>query len=494
MGKRIKLRISLTSGASSSQRANKMTRRSSLTLIVLLAGALLVAAPVRADVAPPNQPPGSSISPGGQTQVRMVSERVVLTVQGLPTGDQRPQLAGDAARAQVRADFQMRNLGQVDERMQVRFPLQDPSGESSGFSKYPEVQGFSALIDGRPVATTVITSTNPQGGDAPPVRWAAFDVTFPVGRDVPIGVAYTIAPTGYFPAARFAYVLETGAGWRDTIGSTDLIVQLPYTASKEFVLPGLPNSGEDAPTAAGASFVGKEIRWHRENLEPTAQDNFFVTLIVPRVWQGILDARTAAAAQPNAAAVIVRLALAYESAVTSRFPTDDGDPFAALSEQTYAQAIVLEPGSAALHAEFARLIWDHLTVEAALPAGDPNVQRVLGEVAATLALDPQNAQAQALFAEMQASVEGVLALPTPTTAVVTAAPTAAPITPTAPPTARPSLSVAPSLTIALTATLAPTPTSTPAPAGGSSLPLLIGVLAVVLAIVLFVLARRWRQR
>src|SRR5207249_10117868 len=95
---------------------------------------------------------------------------------------------------------------------------------------------FNATVGGQPVATTVISTTNPQGGDAPPIPWAAFDVTFPTGQDLHLGMTYTITPTGYLPEARFAYVLETGAGWRDTIGSADIVVRLPYAASDENVI------------------------------------------------------------------------------------------------------------------------------------------------------------------------------------------------------------------------------------------------------------------
>lgn len=136
-----------------------------LRTIIILLFLLTFAHGARADVAPPEQPPGSNIDPGNKTQVRMVSERVVLDVQGRPTGEQRPQLAGDAALAQVNADFQMRNLGGDAEHLQVRFPLGDPSGQSSGFGEFPQVQNFAASVNGQHVATTVITSTNPQDAD-----------------------------------------------------------------------------------------------------------------------------------------------------------------------------------------------------------------------------------------------------------------------------------------------------------------------------------------
>src|SRR5262245_22601535 len=108
-----------------------------LACACLLAFAIMHAA--RADIAPPDQPPGSNIGPGGQTQVRMQAERVVLDVRSRAPGSTgaQTQLAGDLAEAQVSGDFGMRNLGAADEQMQVRFPLSDPSGRSSGFGEYP---------------------------------------------------------------------------------------------------------------------------------------------------------------------------------------------------------------------------------------------------------------------------------------------------------------------------------------------------------------------
>lgn len=242
-----------------------------------------------ADIAPPEQPPGSSLEPAGQTQVRMLAERVVITVRSIPS-DMESAYAGHAVAADVRADFDMRNLGAADEQIQVRFPLDNLSGYGDGFSRYPKVQDFAVSVDDQPIATTVITTPNPQGGDTPPIEWAAFDMTFPAAQDRHVGVTYTIAPTGYFPAARFSYILETGAGWRESIGSVDIIVQLPYDASVENVLPELEGIFQSWTTPNGW-FFGNEIRWHWDNLEPSARDNFSVTVLAPSVWQAILDAR-----------------------------------------------------------------------------------------------------------------------------------------------------------------------------------------------------------
>jgi hypothetical protein len=77
--------------------------------------------PVRADVAPPQQPPGSSVGPEGDTtQVRMMAETVIINIL-------KDVISGTDGQALIDANFTMRNLGNDTEYMNVRFPLADPS-------------------------------------------------------------------------------------------------------------------------------------------------------------------------------------------------------------------------------------------------------------------------------------------------------------------------------------------------------------------------------
>jgi len=464
-----------------------------------------------ADIAPPPQQPGSNIGPAGQTQVQMRAERIVIDVPAHPLSAERPTLSGDEVIAQVSGVFLMHNLGSADEQLQVRFPIADLSGNAGPYGT-PAVQDFSATVADQPVATTVITTPNPDQPDAPPMRWAAFDTTFPAGQDVNIGVTYTITPTGYFPEARFGYVLETGAEWRDSIGSADVIVQLPYATSSENVVLGKLNGSDQIATSPGAQFVGNEVRWHWDNLEPTANDNLFFTIIAPSVWQAILDARAAVQAQPNDTQALVALAKAYNAAMRFRFPTSDGDPYAALSEQTYERAIATQPDSATLHSDFARLLWDHLAVQAALPPDDPHIRQIVHELSVALALDPQNTQALTLLEEVRGGVTGAIALetpvaqpepsliptpepPTPASASPSPAATIAPPAATiAPPTsAAPAPTSASLPTVAPSAAvLVPTPASA-TPVGPNGVPLPFVLLAVLAIIVAIVVVRRRQQ-
>ncbi len=99
-----------------------------LSVLLALAGALgFLSFSASADAAPPPPPVGSNIPPGGLTNVRMMSETVTLDVQ--------------ASTALVEAVFYMRNLGEKDEDMLVRFPLYH-----DGYSIYSNECGDFVLV------------------------------------------------------------------------------------------------------------------------------------------------------------------------------------------------------------------------------------------------------------------------------------------------------------------------------------------------------------
>ncbi len=457
-------------------------RRFTLGLAFCLISALFFGGvrPVLADMAPPEQPPGSAISPNGLTQVRMQSERIVLDVQPLlatPIAETGSQF-DLAMQAQVSGRFTMRNLGTTEEQMQARFPLGDPRGNSDGYSHYPQVQNFAVQIDGMPRATTVISVTNPQGSDAPPVEWVAFDVAFPVDQDVIVDITYTITPTDLMPYGRFAYVLQTGAGWRDTIGSAEVIVRLPYEARFETVRE---------PTA-GAILAGNEVRWNFTNLEPTEQNDIFVSLLAPSVWQSIADAQKAVNTNPNQVAPLIQLANAYEAAVSYHGSyAQPNDPFIQLSEAPYKHALQIEPRSADLYGGYAQLLWSHLGYQA-LPdpnLNEPPIQRLLTVISTALALDPNQKQANDILTEMQSMTTAAIILPAAAvpTPVATAIPTPLPTTPPQP-TIQPTVSTAtlvPTITV-FTATSVPVSTATPLPTPtnrGTGSGLLFGGIALI---------------
>jgi hypothetical protein len=463
----------------------------SFLLIGLLASLLILPGTARADISPPRALPGSDIGPGGQTQVRMLAEQIVIDVQSEPG-------ATPSMYATVSGRFTMRNLGDADEQLQVRFPQGDPRGASDDRGKYPQVQLFAATVDGQPVATTLQAEPNPQGATSPPLGWLTFPVDFPVGQDVTVAVSYQIDPTMYAQESfgTFAYVLQTGAGWRDSIGSATVSVRLPYPATAETVRP----ESTTAKTTPGATFDGNEVRWSFSDLEPTAQNDIFVTVMVPTIWKGIADARAALAGRPDNAAALSQLSRAYEAGVyyDKLWVFDEKtDPFYVGSEQAAAQALELSPGSAQLHADYAALIArHHLTTQAAYDVLKDDarfqayLQQAMGEISQALALDPQQKTALDTLADMQSNSDAALILPTVSSAGPTAVPTptdAPPPTATPPPTAAPAATTAP----------VPTPSPPPAgPAGAGGWPLFGGGIVVGMALSggAFALLGGWRSR
>lgn len=316
--------------------------------IVLVICLILFAAPVRtlADVAPPAQPPGSNPGPGSEnTQVRMLAERVLIDV--IAGGE------NSLGKAQVTAEFTMRNLGEKTETMAARFPI----SANDGFSRYPEIKNLQVKVDGSSVGTRRIRGEDPYyGGDSVP--WAEFDVAFPPGEDVNIRVSYQLDGTGYYPFTSFNYILSSGAGWNDTIGKADVIVRLPYEASTENVLL----SGDTGYwfTSQGAELAGSEVRWHFEDLEPTSENNLRVELVAPSLWQKVTQEKANIERNPQDGEAWGRLAKAYkESAFLPKElrPDEGGQALFELSEQAYQKCLELKPNDADWHAGYAELLY-----------------------------------------------------------------------------------------------------------------------------------------
>ena len=360
---------------------------------------LCVALPAYADVAPPNQPPGSNITPGANTtNVAMASEYVLIEIEARkPITGTRDNLSGNIAQARVTATFTMTNRGGKAEKMAVRFPLGNPSGESDGFFEYPEVRSFKASVDGKPARSKTVRQPGTGGAnrsDAEDVNWAAFDVSFAPKKDVVIQVSYVLSATGYQPEASFYYILETGAGWRDKIGQADIVVRLPYTATAENFFPESNRTGTKAPAL---KFVGNEARWQFKNMEPTEKDNLLFTVLAPSVWQNVLSGQAATKAKPNDGQAWLALARAYRSAVFVKYePSANTAQFVAPTTAAYEKAATLLPKSAEVQVEFATA----LTSLRPNPAGIPeqadldNMTKVIDLLEAALTLDNKNADAR----------------------------------------------------------------------------------------------------
>jgi len=371
------------------RRTPRAKRVLSLAAIAALLFSFIPALVARADIAPPQQAPGSNIEPGIQTKVQMAAERVVIELlrvkgkgkDGLPL-------------ANVTAAFQMRNPGEADESMPVRFPLTDPSGFGDGFGGHPEIENFVVKVDGKTVPFRIVTTPNPQGADQKPIKWAEFDVTFPKGKDTNVEVSYVLQSTGFMPYGTFKYILETGAGWDGPIGKAEFVLKLPYAASEENIVTG--------QSTTGATFENGEARWTLENLEPTRADNFIVTVLAPVVWDRIQAARQATQDNPNSAQAWRDLAQAYLSAIYVRYGPQIGQSYVPLVEEAYKKAQSLDDTSAQLRAELAQVLVD-LAEPIAVTLLEPGTaEKIFAELKAALERDARNALARSVASNLRA--------------------------------------------------------------------------------------------
>jgi hypothetical protein len=311
--------------------------------------AVCVPVDVRADVAPPAQPPGFNPEPGVEiTQVRMMAETVLIVVYSNTPED-------SLGRAKVTADFTMRNLGSETENMPVRFPI----SISNGFGSFPEIRDLQINVNGSNVPTRRIMQTDPLF-EYDQVPWEEFDVIFPPGQDVQIQVTYTVDGMGEYPYVSFFYIFHTGAGWNDTIGSADLIVRLPYEADPQNVI--FDETTGWSLTTPGGVIDGSEIRWRFEDFEPGYENDFELSLIMPSVWRKVLNERENVAKNPNDGEAWGRLGKLYKDMFFFRrgFRHDaGGQELYRLSVEAYEKSLALLPDDGLWHAGFADLLAIH---------------------------------------------------------------------------------------------------------------------------------------
>ncbi len=400
-------------------------------LAAIWSGTLRVA---RADIAPPEQPPGSSLAPDAEiTQVVMVSEEVLLLVQPTPwNGALSAEEEGRGVTrdwAKVEAHFVMRNAGAQSEQMAVRFPLSAPLYYESSPN---EIHGLTVRVDGRPAATRRIEAPFGGGGitEDSPIGWGVFDVDFPVGAEVRIDVEYPLRATGYAnQESRFVYVLGTGAGWRGAIGQADIGLRLPYPASIENIV-----DYDAGWMTSGYQLEGSEVRWSYADLEPEAGQVVTATLVALDLWRAVVKAEADVIPRAEDGAAWGALARAAKIALCTEkgyWPRQDAGArvLAERSLSAYEKATALAPDDARWHAGYAELLAKLVTSR---DAGDPMLGRAIVQLNAALELEPTNAQALQVVEDLRGrasialehSASGarvVMMTSTPTVSVPTAA-------------------------------------------------------------------------
>lgn len=429
-----------------------MKKIANLAVLLLLFLTAFPASSVHADVAPPEAVPGSNLVPGGEsTQVRMVAETVILTVSQDPADE-------DGAVAETQAVFTMRNLGTVEERMAVRFPLSFFNGGSDGFFNFPEIPSIAVKVDGQFVPTRnemqpFLSTEMGRSSEREEIPWAVFDVTFPPDQDVLIEVVYNVDGFGYYPYEIFKYVLETGAGWNGTIGSAEIVLRLPYEANTYNVwTEGVQGYGDATP---GGVFSGNEIRWTYTELEPTFENNLQFVIVTPSAWQKVLTEDTNITKNRDDGEAWGRLGKAYKDLILLRHGDIRTDPAGQgmfeLSRSAYETCLGILPQDPLWLYGSAELLWSQYYFNLYL-MGQPDTQNLLPTTLArlqtALKLDPNLQLAKDLLLQINYAIPdavqqnedgsftllGLTATPVPPTPwVATATPTLIPAvaTPTA---------------------------------------------------------------
>lgn len=445
----------------------------------------LIPQPVHADVAPPETVPGSNLLPGGEsTQVRMVAEMVILSISKDPADE-------NGAIAKTEATFTMRNLGNVEETMDVRFPLSFFNGNSDGFGNFPEIQTIKVNVNGKSVTPRrenqpfINNATSYQ--ERTELPWAVFEVTFPPDQDILIEVVYEVEGFGYFPYEVFRYVLETGAGWNGTIGSAEVVLRLPYEVNEKNVwVQNVDGYGE--PTQGGV-MSGNEIRWNYEDLEPTFENNLQFILLAPSVWESVLAETENTTRNPKDGEAWGRLGKAYKEIIMmpkGYLRTDPGGvEMFALSRRAYETCLALLPNDPLWQYGYADLLWSHYYFDIYL-MGKPDTENILPTtltaLQTALSIDPDQQQAKDLLLEISYAIpdavqqndNGIFSFSGLTATPVPPTPWAVEATPTFPPAEPAPTST---LTMGVIPQSTPEPTATN-PLCGSAflLPVLFGMM------------------
>jgi len=230
----------------------------------------------------------------GHKSVRMVRERVVVTVEkGTAKYDCTFYFQNQGAPCKVRIGFPDRGRG-ADETSHME-DVYNAKEKHKPIPAYQNLGHFRSWVDGKEVKTVLI----PVGEEA--ASWHTKVVAFKGGqtrvvRDTFV-MKYGSGLTSSGGAAEMrTYVMSTGASWKGNIGDAEVIVRFA-----KGVLPGAPKpipakiTGQPQGDALGykkwasvpkngvlwsgfamPSVRGNELRFHRRNFKPTQKSDIWL--------------------------------------------------------------------------------------------------------------------------------------------------------------------------------------------------------------------------
>jgi len=250
-------------------------------------------------------------------------------------------------------------------------------------------------VDGKKIATSNASYPEPNYF-ADPVPWVEFGVTFPPNVDVAISVAYDLQGSGYYPYTAFYYLLETGGGWKDTIGKAEIILRLPYEANSLNVVQDTQTGW--AETNPGALFNGREVSWLYEDFEPgpyAVVQNMEFALVAPSAWKKILQAQADIKASSTDGEAWGKLAKAYKDLffLGKGYREDaGGSELFRLSVEAYEECLRLKPSDAQWHAGFADLLANRAYWDGWMSGPTEDAFRALTEIHTALQIAPNDAK------------------------------------------------------------------------------------------------------
>jgi len=353
----------------------------------------------------------------------MMTETVIVAMRAMTSADLPGDRCDDRPEfADVSAHFLMRNLGEDEERMAVRFPLEDPGGKGDGYGSYPLITDFQVAVAGQTVPSRRTTTPNPsestRGLD--PIDWAEFDVRFAPAVDVRIDVAYSQQAYRGSDDACFSYVLQTGAGWRDSIASADIIFRLPYRAdpmvtARRATYPSWTINVGDVIRDGTA--MGNDMQFHFENLEPTPQDDLWLCAADPFHWRRVAGAKERLALTPGQPSALKDVAIYLKAMAMGMFhPKSHSvllvDALDVEVRQAFEAAFAADPDDPSLHVGYADYLWDGIFWRAIGDQGrmavDPHLVIMVEHLQTALRLDPRQPDALTMLRDDPStrSVEG----------------------------------------------------------------------------------------
>lgn len=179
---------------------------------------------------------------------------------------------------------------------------------------------FSVTSNNKDLSLTTANAPVRIGKESRAVKWYTFDLKLDPDEKQVINVAFT-EDLGTNVLPRFTYGLMPSNGWKGSIGSVRLTLNLPSpTTGDQFVAldPKVPQ------------FDGEKLTWLWIDLEPDADPG--ITLIRPSFWSDLLNKRTSAAQSPNDPSVHFALAQAYQALAAVDSPRRDNFMSQAVAE------------------------------------------------------------------------------------------------------------------------------------------------------------------